>query len=117
MRSTADSPPGGLAGSFGPFPRSSVYSNGGVGAHRYRDSVASSDVAIDLAAQPGIPYDYGRRSPDSDDEDEEDGRPMKERLADARRVLVGSSSSSALLDRKGNEASETVLSSFNTPIT
>ncbi|KAK4703627.1 beta-glucan synthesis-associated protein KRE6, partial [Phenoliferia sp. Uapishka_3] len=45
---------------------------------------ASSDVAIDLA--PAINYDYGRQTP-SDEEYDEDDRPMKVRLAEARKEV------------------------------
>ncbi|KAM0791358.1 hypothetical protein ACM66B_005825 [Microbotryomycetes sp. NB124-2] len=45
---------GAVGGSFGPFPRSSTYSTnaGGLGAFSRRDSMASSDVAIDLSSNP-----------------------------------------------------------------
>lgn len=42
---------GAVGGSFGPFPRSSTFStSGGLGAFSRRDSMASSDVAIDLSS-------------------------------------------------------------------
>lgn len=71
------------SGSFGPFPRTSSYSPAAQGS--YRDSIASSDVAVDVLS-PTLSYEYGRNSPPSDEE-EEDRRPMKDRLAEARKSV------------------------------
>ncbi|KAI5480288.1 glycoside hydrolase family 16 protein [Pseudohyphozyma bogoriensis] len=49
---------GAVGGSFGPFPRSSTYSNYGTGGGPFnrRDSMASSDVAIDVANTASLPF-------------------------------------------------------------
>ncbi|KAM0754664.1 beta-glucan synthesis-associated [Meredithblackwellia eburnea MCA 4105] len=98
---------GQVGGSFGPFPRSQAYSPNGTLS--YRDSIASSDVAIDIAPQLSYNYDsynashlglglasgsggaYGGRRPSpphvDDDYWDDDRRPLKERLADARKEI------------------------------
>ena len=62
---------GAVGGSFGPFPRNSVYHNHAPGQapYNHRDSIASSDVAIDLQCEsplsPPLPYRYSDSPSDS----------------------------------------------------
>ena len=60
-----------MGGSYGPFPRTSSYHNSTPGptSYNHRNSMASSDVAIDLQCEsplsPPLPYRYSDSPSDS----------------------------------------------------